>query len=126
MNAQRNRPIILWLAALALLWGMLAPSFASGLAPSQGKAWIDVCTSLGSRLVALDLDGATADQAIHPGMHCAACVSQYALAVIAHPPGSLVLQEAPIERVRRLDGSVLPPVAANRRAHRSRAPPLAA
>ena len=126
MNAQRNRSIILWLAALALLWGMLAPSLASTLATPKAKAWIEVCMSVGTRLVALDLDGATEGEAIHPGMHCPACVSQYDLAVIAHPPGSMVLLDAPVERVLGLHGPALPPAAAIRLDHRSRAPPLPA
>ena len=126
MNAQRNRSIILWLATLALLWGVLAPSVASALATHKAQAWVEVCMSAGTRLVALDLDGATQDQAIHPGMHCPACVSQYDLAVIAHPPGSLLLLDPPVERILRLHGPALPPAATIRTDHRSRAPPLLA
>ena len=134
MNSHRNRPIILWLAALAIVWGMLAPSLApslaSHLATPQGKTWIEVCMSVGTRLVALDVsgsvDGASENKAVHPGMHCPACVSQYDLAVIAHPPGSLALQGAPVERVLMPHGSALPPAAGARTAHRSRAPPLPA
>lgn len=64
MNAQRNRSTILWLAALALLWGMLAPSLATNLATHKAQAWIEVCMLVGTRLVALDLDDATQDSAI--------------------------------------------------------------
>ncbi|WP_306395407.1 DUF2946 family protein [Telluria beijingensis] len=123
MTTQRNRSIISWLAVLALLWGMLAPSLASNLTPYPGKTRTEVCTSAGARLVALDAGDAGQDQAIHFGMHCQACVSQYDLAVVAHPPGSLVLRDAPLERILRLDGRSLPPAAAIRTAHRSRAPP---
>jgi len=128
MNSQRNRSIILWLAALAILWGMLAPSLASNPATQQGKTWIEVCMSVGTKLVALDLDadGAAGDQLVHPGMHCPACVSQYDLAVIAHPRGSLVLLDAPLERTLRLHGPALPPGSTFRSGHRSRAPPPAA
>jgi len=129
MNAQRNRSTVLWLAVLALLWGLLAPSFVPDPA-HQGKTWIEVCMSAGTRLVALDLggadDGAGRDQAVHPGMHCPACVSQYDLAAIAHPPGTLTLLDAPAERILRHHGPALPPIAAIRAAHRSRAPPLPA
>ena len=129
MNAQRNRSIILWLAALAILWGMLAPTFAAHPA-QQGKTWIEVCMAAGTRLVALDLsgleDGAGKDKVVHPGMHCPACVSQYDLAVVAHPPGTLMLLDAPVERILRLHGPTLPPAAAIHAAHRSRAPPLPA
>lgn len=129
MNAQRNRSIVLWLAALALLWGMLAPTFTAHLA-HQGKTWIEVCMSAGTKLVAIDLGGigggAGKDQAAHPGMHCPACVSQYDLAVIAHPPGRLMLLDASLERVLRPHGPALPPAAVIRTDHRSRAPPLPA
>ena len=128
MNAQRNRSIILWLAALAILWGMLAPSLASNLPAHQGKTWIDVCLSVGTRLVALDLDtdSAAGDEAVHPGMHCPACLAQDDLAIIAHPPGSLVLLDAPLERILRPHGPALRPASAFLGDHRSRAPPLAA
>ncbi|MDY0976718.1 DUF2946 domain-containing protein [Massilia sp. CFBP9012] len=132
MNAQRNRSIILWLAALAILWGMLAPSLASTFAANQGKTWIEVCMSAGTRLVALDLDtGSDAgDTAVHPGMHCPACVSkynlQYDLAIVAHPPGSLVLLDTPLERTLRPHGPALRPASTFRTDHRSRAPPTVA
>jgi len=136
MNAQRNRTIILWLATLAILWGMLAPSLASTFAANQGKTWIEVCMSAGTRLVALDLDtGSDADdKAVHPGMHCPACVSkynlqydlQYDLAISAHPPGSLVLLDTLLERTLRAHGPALRPASTFRTDHRSRAPPPAA
>jgi hypothetical protein len=135
MNAQRNRSIILWLAALAILWGMLAPSLASTFVANQanqGKTWIEVCMSAGTRLVALDLDSGSdaGDKAVHPGMHCPACVSkynlQYDLAIVAHPPGSLLLLDTPLEAVQRPHGPVLRPASTFRTDHRSRAPPPAA
>ena len=128
MNAQRNRSIILWLAALAILWVMLAPSLASNLTTHQGKTWIDVCLSVGTRLVALDLDtaGAAGDEAVHPGMHCPACLSQDDPAIIAHPPGSPVLRDALLERILRPPGPALRPASTFLSDHRSRAPPLAA
>jgi len=128
MNAQRNRSILLWLAALAILWGMLAPSLASNLPTHQGKTWIDVCLSVGTRLVALDLDtdSAAGPEAIHPGMHCPACVSQYDLAILAHPPGRLALRDAPLERILRPHGPNLRPASTFLSDRRSRAPPPAA
>ena len=128
MNAQRNRSILLWLAALAILWGMLAPSLASNLPTHQGKTWIDVCLSVGTRLVALDLDtdSAAGPEAIHPGMHCPACVSQYDLAILAHPPGRLALRDAPLERILRPHGPNLRPASTFLSDRSSRAPPPAA
>jgi hypothetical protein len=131
MNAQRNRSIILWLAALAILWGLLVPSLTANVASTpahQGKTWIDVCLSVGTRLVALDLDtdSAVGDEAVHPGVHCPACVSQDDLALIAHPSGSLALLDAPFERILRLNGAALRPASTFLSDHRSRAPPPAA
>ena len=124
MNAQRNRSILLWLAALAILWGVLAPSLAAS-PMVQGKTWIEVCRSVGTKLVALDLDK-DGGKAVHPGMHCPACVSQYDLAIVSHPPGSLVLLDTPLERTLCPRGPALPPASTFRSDHRSRAPPLAA
>ncbi len=131
MNAQRNRSIILWLAALAILWGMLAPSLASNFASpraNQGKTWIEVCMSVGTGLVALDLDtgSAAGDKVVHPGMHCPACVSQFDLAIVSHPLGSLVLLDTPLDAALRPHGPALPPTSTFRSDHRSRAPPRAA
>lgn len=119
MNAHRNRTILLWLAALEILWGVLAPT----LAQHSGKTWIEVCMSVGTRLVAMDSDGAADEQAVHPGMHCPACVSQDDLAMIAHPPGTLVVVKASVERSVGFHQLLLPHAADYRSAHRSRAPP---
>ena len=127
MNAHRNRSILLWLAALAILWGVLAPTLAptlaSTMAQHSGKTWIEVCMSVGTRLVAMDSDRAADEQAVHPGMHCQACVSQYDLAVVAHPPGRLVVVKASVERSVGFHQLLLPHAADYRSAHRSRAPP---
>ena len=110
---------------------MLAPSLASNPA-NQSKSWIEVCMSAGTRLVALDLDtgGAGSDKAVHSGMHCPACVSRYNLqndlAIVGHPPGSLVLLDTPLEAILRPHGPALPPASTFRTDHRSRAPPPAA
>jgi hypothetical protein len=127
MNAQRNRSIILWLATLAILWGMLAPSLASNGA-NQGKTWIEVCMSVGTGLVALDLDtgSAAGDKVVHPGMHCPACVSQFDLAIVSHALGSLVLLDTPLEVTLHPHGPALRPASTYRTDHRSRAPPHAA
>lgn len=126
MNAQRNRTILLWLAALAILWSMLAPSLAATQA-QQGKTWIEVCMSVGARLVALDLDTGSAgsDKAVHPGMHCPACVSQHGLAIISHPSGSQVLLDTPLDAGVRAHWPALWPASTFRTDHRSRAPPPA-
>ena len=123
MNAHRNRSILLWLAALAILWSVIAPTLASTLAQHGGKTWIEVCMSVGTRLVAIDSDGAADSQAVRPGTHCPACVSQYELAVVAHPPGSLTLLAAALEQVAHFHQAELPRVFDYRSAHRSRAPP---
>ena len=132
MNTQRTRSILLWRAALAILCGVLAPALAASVAASpvqQGKTWIAVCMSAGTKLVAPDasaaVDGVADDRLVHPGMHCPACVSQQDLASVAHPPASLMLLGAP-GRLARHRGPALPPAAAIHAAHRSRAPPLPA
>ncbi len=43
MTSHRTRPIILWLAALAILWGVLRPSLNAFMASGAGKALISGC-----------------------------------------------------------------------------------
>ena len=53
---RRLRTRILWIAALAVLFGSVVPSLTTFLASSSGQAWIEVCTSTGTKLVAVDVD----------------------------------------------------------------------
>lgn len=132
MNAHRNRSIILWLAALAILWGVLAPALAAGSAVNPAhpdQAWFELCASgSGARLEAPGpgAHNAAGDKVVHTGMHCPACVAQCGATIGAHPPGGPVLPGGARERLVRADGPGLPCAAAPRGVHHSRAPPPAA
>lgn len=45
MDSHRTRPLILWLAALAILWGLLRPSLSALTATGAGKASITGCVA---------------------------------------------------------------------------------
>lgn len=69
----RHRSRLLWLAFAAMLWGSLLPAWSGVFAAPSGKAWIEVCTSQGTRLIAADADGKPAGHAMPSGMECAWC-----------------------------------------------------
>lgn len=124
MNSHRNRTLILWLAALAILWGLLAPGFAANMAPNGGKTWVDVCLSVGSRLVAAATDDAADLQSAHPGIHCPFCVSEQDQAIAAASNGwQVTVVAAAVARSARLADDFLPSPARLHGPHPSRAPP---
>ena len=43
MNTRRNRPLIIWIAMLAVLMGTLAPSMTSLLAAARGEIPLEIC-----------------------------------------------------------------------------------
>lgn len=123
---RRLRTRILWIAALAVLFGSVAPSLTTFLVSSSGQAWIEVCTSTGTQLVAVDTGEAPDDQknSIHTGVHCPYCRLQQDLPAIAHAPGVLVLADGSVRGVTHRP-ALTPPIAATVwPAHHSRAPPL--
>ena len=116
---------ILWIAILAVLWGVLAPSLSHFLVSSSGQAWIEVCTSTGTKLIAVDTDEAPDDQKnnIHTGVHCPYCRLQQDLPAVAHAPGVLVLADGTVRGVPAPPALTPPLPAAVWPAHHSRAPP---
>lgn len=77
MNSHRTRPLILWLAALAILWGVLRPSLNAFMASGAGKALISGCIDA-RNLLALE-NGYTG----HVDTQSSADVAQADLAVAA-------------------------------------------
>lgn len=123
MNWHRIRAHLLWIAVLAVLWGALAPSLSSWIGSAQGKTWIEVCTSTGTKLIALETDDVPAKSSVHTGDHCPYCRIQQDLPAIAHAPGVLVLADGSVRRVLQPQEVTQPLPAAVWPAHRSRAPP---
>lgn len=111
------------MAALAVLFGSVAPSLTTFFASSTGKAWIEVCTSTGTKLVAVDTDEAPDDNGIHTGVHCPYCRLQQDMPAIAQAPGVLVLADGSVRGVPAPPALTLPPAVAVWPAHHSRAPP---
>ena len=67
-----------WLALCAVVWGAFAPSISKWLAHSQGWTWTEVCTSQGTKLVPLQVPGATplSDVPVAADNHCGYCLLQ--------------------------------------------------
>ena len=120
---RRLRTRILWIAALVVLFGSVAPSLTTFMASSSGQTWIEVCTSTGTKLVAVDTDEAPDDNSIHTGVHCPYCRLQQDLPAIAHAPGVLVLADGSVRGVPAPAAPTPPPAVAIWPAHHSRAPP---
>jgi hypothetical protein len=82
----RSHRFVAWLACVAILFGLFAPSVAHALAAPDGAAgnWSEICTALGVKLVKVT-DAATgepsspeiSDSDAHEpyGKHCAYCQS---------------------------------------------------
>ena len=113
------------MVTLAILWGVLAPSLTIFLPSSSSKAWVEVCTSTGTKLVALDTNDAPDDQKSggHMGEHCPYCRLQQDLPAIAHASGVLVLADGSVRGVPHPPAQTTPLVLAIWPAHHSRAPP---
>ena len=122
---RRLRTRILWMAILAVLFGSVAPSLTTFLPSSSGQAWIEVCTSTGTKLVAVDVDETQDDQknSIHTGVHCPYCRLQQDLPAVAHAPGVLMLADGSVREVPEPPALTPPLPAAVWPAHHSRAPP---
>ncbi|MBB2776537.1 UNVERIFIED_ORG: hypothetical protein HNP28_001852 [Comamonas terrigena] len=95
------------------------------LTSSSGQTWIEVCTSTGTKLVAVDTGEAPDDQGhkIHTGVHCSYCRLQQDIPAIAHAPGVLVLADGSVRVVPPPPAQTIPLVQAIWPAHQSRAPP---
>lgn len=115
MNPHRTRPFILWLAALAVLWGVLRPSLNAFMASGAGKALVEGCIDAG-RLMALEnghtehLGAESAEHLAQAGLAAAYIAANALLASADHPAAAFPEPELPSTAV--VDAS-----------HPSRAPP---
>ena len=77
----KNRRIIAWLACLAILLNALAPAISHAMAAANGKSapWAQICTTSGTKFIALDLalksDQKQDENAAMNMDHCAYCVT---------------------------------------------------
>lgn len=66
-----------WLTLCTIVFGTFAPYLSKLLATSQGQTWIEVCSSQGSKLVALDLGKkSSSDMPTTADNHCGYCLLQ--------------------------------------------------
>lgn len=67
-----------WLALCAVIFAAFAPSISKLLATSQGVTWIEICSTSGTKLGALDLGTKkTPDAPIATDSHCGYCLLQH-------------------------------------------------
>jgi len=126
MDSYRNRTPILWFAALAILWGVLAPALASHMTHQPGKTWTEVCLSVGTTLVAAAGGGGGAGESAHAGVHCPFCLSAPDQAALPARAGWQVSATAAVDRIVHHGAPFPPPPSFLRSDHPSRAPPLRA
>lgn len=121
--------LILWIAILAILWGVAAPTLASVSGATASTLWVEVCTSDGTLLVAMPADesrdgAANSSNSSHSAQnHCPYCRLQQDLPDIVHAPGVLVLADGSVRHTPRARPSNPPPATAIWAACHSRAPP---
>jgi len=75
-----HRRIWTWVAALAILWIALAPTISHAVQGRSGDLWVEICSSLGSKVVSVaDLDDQQPVQPpslLHTLEHCPYCALQ--------------------------------------------------
>ena len=91
--------LILWIAILAILWGVAAPTLASVRGATASTLWVEICTSNGTQWVALPSDASADDRSDLPDSthaaqdHCPYCRLQQDWPDVVHAPGVLVLAD---------------------------------
>lgn len=122
--------LILWIAILAILWGVTAPTLASVRGATASTLWVEICTSNGTQWVALPSDASADDRSDLPDSthaaqdHCPYCRLQQDWPDVVHAPGVLVLADGSVRHTPRARPAAPVPPLALRAAHHSRAPPL--
>ncbi|WP_420714778.1 DUF2946 domain-containing protein [Roseateles sp. SL47] len=122
------RTRILWLAMLAILWGVMAPSLTSGLARSTGTVWIEVCTSMGTQRIAVNDDdpSPSTENSRRAMSDCGYCRFQHHLPPIDPASHSGMLVSLPADDALPPAGGGRIPARHNWPAHFSRGPPARA
>lgn len=131
MNTRRNRPLIIWIAMLAVLMGTLAPSMTSLLATARGEIPLEICTtpynrgaaSLLAQRAAQDAQSPIDHTLLHDGGHCPYCRLQQEVPAMPHAPQPLVLATITSVRQALQLAPTPPPVAPAWPPQLSRAPP---
>ena len=131
MNTRRNRPLIIWIAMLAVLMGTLAPSMTSLLAAARGEIPLEICTtpynrgaaSLLTQRAAQDTQSPIDHTLLHDGGHCPYCRLQQEVPAMPHVPQPLVLATITSVRQALQLAPTPPPVAPTWPPPLSRAPP---
>jgi hypothetical protein len=119
MNAHRTRPIIVWLAALAILWGLLRPSLNAFTASSVGKALVEGGYDAGAGLRSLyGADDVKAFGRTESAAHAALAVAAWVTAKVR--PARVA------QATHRFAEPSLAPANPARSSHPSRAPPVPA
>lgn len=91
-----SRPVVAWLALLAVLMATLAPAVSQALGAHGPTSWVEVCTANGARLVPLDGAAPQAPAApadAHLLGHCPYCALH--TDTLAPPPALPVLSAPP-------------------------------
>lgn len=114
-----------WLARCAVIFGAFAPSISISklLAASQGVAWIEICSTNGTKLVALDLGTKKIpDVTMAAESHCGYCLLQQHSPVVPTPPYTLEVAAVSFDHLPvGSGGSIFKRLV--RCAHHTRAPP---
>ena len=130
MNSRARRPLLIWIACCAVLLNALAPSASQLFGATGGLAdgWLEICSALGPRYVALDsiADDAAGKPAVPAkstdAARCPFCVP-HAGSVALMPVVAVVLVASAVREVAPRLYFVAPRPLFQWAAARSRAPP---
>lgn len=132
MNTRRNRPLITWIALMAILVGTLAPTFSAVLATWSDYYRLEICTTpaygaqkrLAGHTQADERTDPLGDHGMmHGDGHCPFCRLQQDLPTVANVPPAFVLVDAAVGRQVELLAPTPPPTRLAWRPHLGRAPP---
>jgi Protein of unknown function (DUF2946) len=113
---------LIWAVLMAVCFATVAPTVSAVLA-AQGRVWVEVCTSVGSRMQLVSDDTNTDAPAHAQGAHCPYCLLNQDLATPPAQDWSVrVLPD--LQEIRRWQVLALPYQAVAWSHLPSRAPPL--
>lgn len=113
-----------WLALCAVIFAAFAPFISKLLATSQGVTWIEICSTNGTKLVALDLGTKkTPDTPMTADSHCGYCLLQQHSPFVPTLPYSSAMAAVSADRLLVGSGGGSIFKCFIRAAHHTRAPP---
>jgi hypothetical protein len=100
-----RRSAVFWVACFAIFWANLQMPLSALADKTGGTNWIEVCTSAGLKLIAVDTDGST-QTPHHQDSHCPFCRVDKDFTALSSPSVVMAFVIATNEAFPRLPSNV--------------------